>query len=156
MATDRLGPILYEAFDKLISAAKRSGYFTNALSHEPKSAPTDGLTFACWLGQIQPIAEQSGLAVTSARAEVLCRIYSNMLAEPQDKIDPDLGIAGSYMLAELTADFGIDGAYIDLLGAHGEPLQLQTGYVDLDRTMFRVADIITPFIASDVYDQEDQ
>lgn len=156
MADDKLGPILTEVFDKLVSTAKRSGYFTNALSHEPKSAPTDGLTFACWLGQIQPIPEQSGLDVTSARAEVLCRIYSNMLAEPQDKIDPDLALAGSYMLAELTGDFGIDGAYIDLLGAHGDPLQLQTGYVDLDRTMFRIADITTPFIADDVYDQEDQ
>ena len=155
MATDRLGPILEEAFDKLVSTAKRSGYFTNAISYEPKSAPTSGLTFACWLGQIEPIPDRSGLSVTSVRAEVLCRIYINMLAEPQDQIDIDLAKAGSHMLAELNGDLGIDGAYIDLVGAHGEPLQLQTGYVDLDRTMFRVADLPTPFIADDVYDQED-
>lgn len=153
MATDRLGPILEEAFDKLVSTAKRSGYFTNCLSYEPKSAPTDGLTFACWLGDIRPVAARSGLPVTSARVEILCRVYSNMLAEPQDQIDIDLSKAGSHMLAELTGDFGIDGAYVDLLGAFGEPLRLETGYVGLDRTMFRIVDIPTPFIADDVYDQ---
>lgn len=153
MATDRLGPILEEAFDKLVSVAAASGYFARTMSYEPKSAPTDGLTFACWLGQIQPIAPRSGLAVTSARAEIVCRIYSNMLAEPQDQIDIDLAKAGSYMLSELSGDFGIAGAYIDLLGAHGDPLQLGTGYVDLDKVMFRVADFPTPFIADDVYDQ---
>lgn len=155
MATDRLGPILVTAFDKLSSTAAASGYFPGGvLTHEPKSAPTSGLTFACWLGQITPIALRSGLAVTSARAEIPCRIYSNMLAEPQDQIDLDLARASSYMMSQLTGDFGIDGAFIDLLGAHGEGLQVGTGYVELDKSMFRIADVICPFIADDVFDQE--
>lgn len=153
MADDRLGPILAEAFDKLVSTAQRSGYFVSSISYEPKSAPTGGLTFACWLGSIQPVPPRSGLPATSARAEILCRIYSNMLAEPQDKIDIDLSRAASHLLAELTGDLGIDGAYIDLLGAYGDPLGAETGYVSLDQTMFRIADIPVPFIADDVYNQ---
>lgn len=155
MAEDRLGPILETAFDKLKSTAAASGYFARSLTHEPKSAPGDGLTFACWLGTIAPVPERSGLPVTTARTEILCRIYSNMLAEPQDQIDIDLAKAASYVVSQLTADFGIDGAYIDLLGAHGEPLRADSGYVELDRTMFRIVDIPTPFIADDVYDQGD-
>lgn len=155
MADDRLGPIIATALDKLSSTAAASGYFPGGtLTHEPKSAPTSGLTFACWLSEIKPIALRSGLAVTSARVEIFGRIYSNMLAEPQDQIDIDLAKASSYMLAQLTGDFGIDGAFIDLLGAHGDGLQVGTGYVDLDKTMFRVADITCPFIADDVFDQE--
>lgn len=155
MATDRLGPILETAFDKLSSTAAASGYFPGGvLTHEPKSAPTGGLAFACWLFEITPIALRSGLAVTSARAEIFTRVYSNMLAEPQDQIDLDLTRASSYMLAQLTGDFGIDGAYIDLLGAYGEGLAVATGYVELDKSMFRVADTPVPFIADDVFDQE--
>lgn len=153
MADDRLGPILEEAFDKLVSTAQRSGYFVSSISYEPKSAPTGGLTFACWLGNIRPIPPRSGLAVTSARTEILGRVYSNMLAEPQDKIDIDLSRATAHMLAELTGDFEVAGAYIDLLGAHGDPLSAETGYVSLDQTMFRIVDIPVPFIADDVFDQ---
>ena len=156
MATDRLGPIIETAVDKLTSAASASGYFDLVLSHEPKSAPRDGLTFATWITDIRPIAEQSGLAVTSARVEMMCRVYRNMTGEPQDRIDTELAKASSYMLAELTGDLGIDGAYLDLLGAHGDPLQTLFGYItDLDKTAFRIAETFAPFICPDVFDQAD-
>lgn len=154
MATDRLAPIIRTAIDRLASVAAASGYFGAVLRHEPKSAPRGGLTFATWVGDIRPIPGQSGLDATTARLFIMCRVYSNMLAEPQDEIDTDLAVASSYLLTELTADFGVDGAYLDLLGAHGDPVQTLMGYVELDRSMFRIADTFAPFIAPDVFDQE--
>ncbi len=155
MATDLLGPIIETAVDRLVSAAKASGYFdAGADSAEPKSAPPAGLYFATWVENIDPRPERSGLAVTSCRVEMIARCYLGMLTDPQSTIDVRLGKAAAYMLAELTGDFGIDGAYIDLLGAHGDALGAQYGYVELDRSMFRIVDITVPFIADDVFNQE--
>lgn len=154
MAEDRLAPIIESAFDKLSSTAAASGYFERVLTHEPKSAPGTGLTFSAFLGPIRPIAPYSGLAVTSARVLITCRIYSPMLAEPQDRIDIDLAKASSYMLAQLTGDFGITGAYLDLLGSYGIDVSATPGYVELDRSMFRITDTTAPFIADDVFTQE--
>lgn len=155
MATDRLGPIIETAVNTLVSSALRSGYFDAGVeSVEPKSAPGNGLYFATWIEQIQPIALRSGLNVTSAKVEMMCRIYRPMLSDPQGRIDTELAQASSYMLAQLTGDFGIDGAYIDLLGAYGDPLGTQFGYVEMDRSMFRIADTVVPFIADNVFDQE--
>ena len=152
MATDRLGPIIETALNQLTSLAAQSGYFTSVQSHEPKSAP-DGLLFACWLAPITPIPLRSGLPVTSARLSIMTRMYTSMLADPQDQIDIDLGRASSYMLAQLTGDFEVTGAWIDLLGAHGVSLSADPGYVTLDKTMFRVIDMMVPFICDDVFDQ---
>jgi len=154
MADDRLGPIIAAAVDRVASTAAASGYFDAVLRHEPKSAPTGELTFSTWIGEIQPIAEQSGLDVTSCRLSMFGRVWMNMLHEPQDEIDTRVAQAASHMIAQLTGNLGIDGAYLDLLGAHGDPLGAPLGYIEADRTMFRVADITIPFICPDVFDQE--
>jgi len=154
VADDRLGPIIEVAFNTLVSAASRSGYFDTAEAVEPKSAPGVGLTFACWLTDIRPIPLRSGLPVTSARVLITARIYSPMLAAPQERIDIELAKAASYLMAQLTGHFQVDGAWIDLLGAHGAGLAGQTGYVELDRAMFRMIDITVPFVCDDVFDQE--
>lgn len=154
MADDRLGPIIATAVDRITSTAAASGYFDTVISHEPKSAPTGELTFSTWIGEIQPVPAMSGLDVTSCRVPMYGRIWRNMLAEPQDEIDTQIAKATSYMLAQLTGDLDIDGAYIDLQGAHGAPLGAPLGYIEADRTMFRVADILIPFICPDVFDQE--
>lgn len=155
MAIDRLKPIIIAAVDKLKSTAAASGYFRGGVtSYELKSAPND-LAFATWIVDIKPIAPGSGLNVTSVRLPMMCRIYRNMLADPQDDIDTELSVASSYLLAELTGDFGIGGTYVDLLGAHGDPLGTDLGYIELDDSVFRVADTTVPFIAHDVFDQEE-
>lgn len=155
MATDRFGDVLEVVFNQLTTTASTSGYFNSSESVEPKSAPGAGLTFACWLADIAPIPLRSGLPVTSARVAVMGRIYSSMTQEPQNRIDIDLGRAAGYMMTQLTGDFTVDGAWLDLMGAHGRGLAAAFGYLELGGKMFRVADITCPFIMDDVFDQED-
>jgi hypothetical protein len=154
MATDRLSPIIADAVDKLRSTAAASGYFSNTLTYEPKSNPGPEMTFATWIGQIRPAALVSGLDATAARLPMMCRIYLPMLADPQDTIDTRLAQASSYLLTQLTGAFTVAGAWIDLLGAHGDGLGTDLGYVELDDAMFRIADTLVPFICPDVFDQE--
>lgn len=154
MAEDRLGPVIDTAFNKLTTTAAASGYFDRVQAHEPKSSTGTGMTFCCWLGNIRPIALQSGLAATSARTLIMCRIYLPMLTEPQDDIDVTIGKASSYMLAQLTGDFLEGTTWIDLLGAYGVLLEAQPGYVKLDSDTYRIVNIPVPFISPDVFDQE--
>lgn len=153
MADDRLGPIIETAVDRLVSTAAASGYFDRTQSHEPKSHPGTGLTFATWVINIKPIALHSGLAATACRVPMMCRIYRDADGDPADRIDTELAVASAYLLNQLTGDFGIDGAWIDLLGAHGDPLGTDLGYVPFDDDVFRIADTMVPFICADVFDQ---
>jgi hypothetical protein len=155
MASDRLSSIIEQAVNRVASVASSSGLFAEVLTHEPKSAPSaTGLTFATWIEHIRPIALRSGLPVTSARLEMTGRVYRSMLSDPQNTIDTEIGKATSFVLGQLNGDFGIGDAFIDLLGMSGDPLQAQFGYVAVDRTVFRIADITIPVVGDDVYDQE--
>lgn len=156
MAENRLGPIIESAINKLVTMASASGYFDRTQAYEPKSNPGTGLTFATWLANIKPIPLHSGLDATSARTMIMCRIYLPMLTDPQDTIDTRLGVAGAYVMTELSADFlGPDqSTSIDLLGAYGEALECGLGYVPLDNAHYRIVDIPVPFISPDVFDQE--
>lgn len=156
MATDRLAPLIADAVDKLMALAMSSARFERCQSTEPKSTPGRGLTFATWISQILPIAQASGLNVTSVRLQMMCRIYCAVDRDPIDKIDTDLAVGASAMLTGLTADFGlVAGAYIDLLGEHGDPLKADLGYVEFDESVYRIADVLVPVIAHDVWDQEE-
>lgn len=162
MATDRLSPLAEAAQDELEAHARRSGLFDTVNTHEPKSAPGTGLTAAIWCQDIRPVAQRSGLNITSARLLFQTRIYTPMLAEPQDAIDLGMIKATAYLIAEYGGDFEIttehDGqtltAFVDILGSAGVPLGAQAGYLNQDGKLMRVMDTLVPFITDDVWDQE--
>lgn len=155
MAQDRLSPIIVDGVNRIRSTALASGLFGVVLTHEPKSMPPQQLSCCTWIAHIQPIALRSGLDVTSARVLMTIRIMRNMLAEPQDDIDTEVASAASYMLADLTNRFQLgETAWVDLEGAYGTALSAELGYIDIDKTIFRMVEIPVPIIAEDVYTQE--
>ncbi len=137
------------------SHAMTLGRFDRIGRHEPKNAPGSGLTVAIIGTRITGSEGASGLAATTARVEFTVRIYSNMTQEPQDAIDPDLLGATDLLLNAYSGDFQLGGAVmaIDLLGAYGEPLAAQSGYVTVDQTMYRVMDITLPMVIADAWTQ---
>jgi hypothetical protein len=139
----------------LESHALASGRFEKVNTHEPKSSPGNGLTSAIWVQQIRPVPASSGLAATTGAVTFTQRLYTNMLAEPQDAIDPEMVAAVDVMLRAYSGDFTL-GALIrnvDLLGAAGTPLGAIAGYVTIDRTLHRVMDITIPCIVNDLWEQ---
>lgn len=146
---------LDDILDAVVSDVQRSGYFDRVNMHEPKRKPGRGLTAAVWVQSITPVPTASGLAATSARVLFLLRLYSNMLKEPQDMIDPELMRASSNLIRRYHDDFDFEGVIrnVDLLGAFGEPLQANSGYLEQDNTMFRIMDISIPCIVNDVWPQ---
>ena len=137
------------------SHAAALGRFERVNRHEPKNAPGTGLTAAIWVQSIAPAALASGLAVTAALLVVNVRIYTNMLAEPQDAIDPSMVAAVDSLMTAYSGDFTLDGLVrnVDLLGQHGTPLSAQAGYLEQDKKMFRVVTLTVPLVVNDVWSQ---
>ncbi len=142
-------------FNKIQSHLLATGLFLRVNTHEPKSAPKEGLTAALWADRIIPAPEGSGLQATTAVTVYMIRIYSNMLAQPQDAIDPAVVTATDVVMTDLSGDFELGGnaRNIDLLGQTGITLSAQAGYVTIDNTMFRVIDITVPCIINDAWTQ---
>jgi hypothetical protein len=146
---------LDDILDSIVSDAQRSGYFDKVNTHEPKRAPNSGLTAAVWVQSIDPIALISGLAATSGRIVFTLRVYSNMLKEPQDAIDPQVMKAISNLMRRYHDDFDFEGSIrnIDLLGAHGIALAAQAGYLDVDGKFFRIMDLTIPCLVDAIWPQ---
>lgn len=149
-----------EVMDKIRDRALSLRLFDAVLDHEPKSAPAGpGHTWACWVVQFRPLASKSGLAVTSMRLDLRARIYRSMLAEPQDQIDRELMGRVDAMMRQANADisFGMtgEGVWTDLLGddSDSDGMRAQTGYVEIQNKIFRIADLSIYVVITDYFPQ---
>jgi hypothetical protein len=142
--------------DRVASHAKASGLFDRVNKHEPKNKPGRGLTCAIWVDRIEAARGRAGLSSTTARVVLNCRIYTNMLQNPQDAIDPNVMRATDVMFEAFSGDFslGSEDRWIDLLGAtQGHPLFSQSGYINIDTMTYRVMTITVPIIVEDAWTQ---
>lgn len=142
--------------DALVSHALTRGRFERVNTHEPKNAPGGGLTCAIWVDRIEPQPLGSGLTSTTGRLTFLVRLFSSMLQEPQDAIDPDLLDAVVDLLGAYSGDFTLGGLVrnVDLLGMSGPGLSAQAGYLNQDGKVYRVVTVTLPLIINDIWDQE--
>lgn len=149
------GMNVVEIMGALISHALSLGLFNEVNGHEPKAAPMNGLYGALWVNGLEPARARSGLAATSCRLSFNFRVGTNMIAEPQDDIDPQILVTTAALMQQYSGDFELGGyaAFIDLLGAHGPSLSAQAGYLDQDGRKYRVMVITIPVIVNDVFTQ---
>jgi hypothetical protein len=140
--------------DALVSHAMTTGYFERVNAHEPKNAPGYGLTAAVWNQTGGPV-QSSGLAQTSAVVTFYVRLFTSMVSEPQDMIDPNLLDALDALLTAYSGDFTLDGMIrqIDLLGAESPGLSWVAGYIDVSGTKYRCMTITVPLVVNDVWEQ---
>lgn len=145
-------------FNAVVSHAQTLGLFERVNGHEPKNAPGSGLTAAVWVQLIGPVPLGSGLAATTGRIEFSVRIYTNMLAEPQDAIDPEVTRAALALVGVYSGDFDLGQAdagirCVDLLGMYGAALSAQAGYLNQDGKLYRVMTVTLPVIVNDLWTQ---
>ena len=142
-------------FNALTSHALTLGRFDRVNGHESKNAPGNGLTCDIWFARLDPVPPASGLASTSTRVVFTARVYSNMLQEPQDGIDPAILSATDALMAAYSGDFELGGQVrdVDLLGETGIALSAQAGYLKVDTTTYRTVDITIPLVVSDLWTQ---
>ncbi|MEV6181350.1 hypothetical protein [Streptomyces sp. NPDC052015] len=135
------------------SHALSSGYFVAVNGHEPKSPPPTGITAAVWVEQIGPARGASGLDSTTARLALYVRLYSSLVQQPADAIDPDLMTALDALMAAYSGDFTLGGLVrnVDLRGQHGDPLSARAGYLAEGGAEYRVLTITLPLIVNDLW-----
>lgn len=141
--------------DRIVSHAAGTGHFDQVNSHEPKNAPGNGLSCAVWFQRVEGIPAGSGLASTSALVVFNVRIQTNMLAEPQDRIDETVLAALDDLIDAYSGDFTLGGNVraVDLLGMSGTRLSAEAGYVNQDGTLYRAVVVTLPLIVNDVWSQ---
>lgn len=156
-----MSDIVEQILQRVEDHAAVLGYFEAVNGHEPKRAPqTGGLTAAVWLDRLTPVPS-SGLDATSVRVTVQGRIYTSMLAEPQDAIDPAMSRAATAWFAALVGDLQLRGPAgdapllrnIDVRGQHGVPLDAVAGYVEQDKKLLRAYTITIPCIVNDLFEE---
>ena len=140
---------------RLESIALVTNVFRTVNFHEPKSAPGTGLRLAIWCQSIEPIAKASGLASTSGYVVCSARAYGNMLAKPEDEIDPRIMSAMTTLIGAYSADFTLGGTVrnLDLLGAYGQRLAAAAGYVTIDSHLYRQMTLTVPCVIDDMWVQ---
>lgn len=149
-----------DVLTRVIDHARASGMFGKVQGHEPKSAPVTGrspdLTCAAWIQEIRPTT-RGGLNFTSAVLEIFVRLYTPMMKDPQDAIDPNMLGAAHRLMAAYAGDFELGGTAraVAVKGGDGAGTQLtaRAGFVEIDRTMFRVMDIVVPVVINDVWQE---
>ncbi len=144
-------------FDAVATHIGRTGWFDRISGHEPKNAPGTGMTAAVWLARLAPDRERSGLDATNARITLTVRLYSPMLAEPQDDIDLDLALATHAVMERISGDLTLGGLVhaVDLLGmAAADQLGGEAGYLNQDGKLYRVMVITVPCLVNNLFDQE--
>jgi hypothetical protein len=143
--------------DAVASHAAACGYFTNVNLHEPKSAPTSGLSAAVWVMSIGPARGQSGLSETSALLVLSVRVYISFKSQPEDAIDPAAMDAVDALMSAYSGDFELDGLVrnVDLLGLCGVPMAALSGYISQDGKTLRVMTITLPLVINDVWEQSE-
>ena len=140
---------------KLESIAMATNVFRSVNFHEPKSAPGTGLRLAIWAQSIEPIALASGQASTSGYVVCWARACGNMLAKPEDEIDPRIMSAMTTLIGAYSADFTLGGTVrnLDLLGAYGQRLAAAAGYVTIDSHLYRQMTLTVPCVIDDMWVQ---
>lgn len=138
----------------LESVVLTTGRFERANAYEPKTPPGSGLTAAIWVQDIKPVPS-SGLASTSVLFVARIRLFTNMLQEPQEQIDPQLCDAVDDVMGRLSGGFTLGGIVreVDLLGESGVALTAQAAYVTVQQTMYRIYDITVPLVVNDAWTQ---
>lgn len=148
-----------EIVSRIASHAMRSGLFDRVTTHEPKNKPGRGLSYAVWVNRIEPARGQSGLKATTARVDMNCRIYVNMLQEPQDAIDAAVMNATDLMFEAYSSDFRLggelgDNRFVDLMGiTQGHTLDAESGYINIDNMVYRVMTLHVPVVVYDAWPQ---
>lgn len=137
------------------SHADTTALFERVTVGEPKNAPGNGLSVAVFFSDVHPLAAASGLASATVRVAFTVRVMKPMLSQPYGDIDPDILTATDGLMRAYVGAFTLDGEVrnIDVFGQHGTSLSASSGYVTIDKVMYRVVDITLPMIVNDLWNE---
>lgn len=135
-------------FAAVVSQAQQLALFERVGTHEPKSAPGNGLSCAIWADTIRPDPAASGLAAVSGTVTFHLRVYSNFMSKPEDEIDPRMLSAACALMAAYAGGFTLGGTVRDIDVMN---VMAQAGYLNQDNRLYRVMVVTLPVVINDLW-----
>lgn len=133
------------------------------LGFEPKSNAQigDGTVLACWVANLRVIPERSTLAMSAGRADWTLRLHRNGLGDATEMATTERVIldATSALFAAYHAEINVSGVggpedgWFDPAGMTGEPISAPSGYMDIDKRLYRVVTISIGIVIDDAWPQ---
>lgn len=141
--------------DAVTAHAQTSGDFENALPRESTRVPGQGLTAEFWYARLGFAPARSGLNSTTSRVEITCRISRPVTTDQAIDVEGSLLDAVDGLVASYSGDFELPDidAEIDLLGAYGNGLTAEGGYLTRDGQVCRCYVLTIPVIINDLWSQ---
>lgn len=146
---------LQALINDLVSHAQSIGGIEIAQSGQPVSIPDTGISAAVWFKNADPVPDLSGLNKTTVDVVFNVRLYSSLMQQPYENIDPAIMDATSTLCAAYSGAFTLGGDVmnVDLLGAWGPSMSADAGYMTQDNVTYRVVTIVLPLIMADFWSQ---
>lgn len=135
------------------SKMQASGYFAAVMIGEPKSPPTGGgphnIVAAIWMTRAGVVG--TTLTKTIESHVLTVRLYTDMLAEPQEDIEFGLAAVTSDFMSDLCGEYDLGATIrnIDIAGEYGTALSAEWGHVDVSGKMCRIVDVTLPLTVDD-------
>lgn len=140
---------------KISDLAQSTGLCERYKVGEWKTAPGTGMSFCVFATRIGSAPQGSGLDATAKLVQCTARLQIPMLYQPEADIDPKMLNAADAILGAISASFTLGGVArnVDLLGEQGDSPEWVFGYINMDNTFFRIADLALRVVLADEWTQ---
>lgn len=134
-------------------AKQQGGYEVSRIGEFRK--PTKGLAFCVFPSHYGSAVSGSGLADTAAVLQATARVQMPMTYQPEEALDGIVIDAADGYLGRLNGAFTLGGLVrnVDLLAEQGVPMVWEFGYIVIDQTAFRIADLPVRVVLNDQWTQ---
>lgn len=142
--------------DALISVCQGLGSIEQTIAGQGQSPPTSGVGATVWAMPGRPVPKRSGLASVSVALVFNIRLTLSMQTQPPETVETTLLGAFSDLCNALAGGFTLAGQVeqVDLLGAYGEALRWEPGYVPYDGVTYRCITVPVPVVLDDVWGEK--
>lgn len=137
----------------LQSVCQGLGSIEQSIAGQGQNPPTAGVGATIWAMPGRTVARRSGLASVSVELVFNIRLTLSMSTQPPETVEGTLLGAFSDLCNALAGGFTLNGQVeqVDLLGAYGEPLKWDPGYVQYDGVTYRCITVPVPVVLDDVW-----
>ncbi len=143
-------------FDAILSVCQRVGSIEQTIAGQGINPPTSGVGAVVWAMPGKPIPKRTGLNAVSILLVFNVRLTLSMQTQPPESIETTLLGAFSDVCNALAGGFTLAGEVeqVDLLGAYGEGLKWDFGYVTYDNGVkYRCVTIAVPVALDDMWSE---
>lgn len=139
----------------IVSVCQKVGSIEQTIAGQGQNPPTAGIGATVWMMPGGTVAKRSGLNTVSIALVFNIRLTLSMQTQPPESIETGLLGAFSDLCNALASGFTLGGQVeqVDLLGAYGERLRWDPGYVQYDGVTYRCVTLPVPVVLDDVWSE---